>query len=92
MVLFKSFIYFSNIEVLGQDFRPERNIVLSSKVNLNADQNFFTIQYGMNDYTLPRDQQYRYRLIGYDDDWVEANNSRSATYTKVPGIPMLVFS
>jgi sensor histidine kinase YesM len=39
----------------------------------------------MNDFTKPGDQLFRYRLVGYDQDWVDAGNARTATYTQVPG-------
>ena len=28
--------------------------------------------------------RFRYRLLGYDDDWIDAGSARSASYTKVP--------
>ena len=39
----------------------------------------------MDDFTQPNRQQFRYRLLGYDDNWTMANQSRVANYTRVPG-------
>jgi two-component sensor histidine kinase/ligand-binding sensor domain-containing protein len=38
------------------------------------------------DYTAPEKNQYRYKLIGFDKEWVETQNVRQATYTNLaPG-------
>jgi ligand-binding sensor domain-containing protein/signal transduction histidine kinase len=44
------------------------------------------IDYLAVDYRAPRKVQYRYRLNGFDSDWVEAGTRRSAFYTNLkPG-------
>jgi signal transduction histidine kinase len=35
-------------------------------------------------FTAPEHVRFRYRLMGYDDDWVEAGTRRTAYYTRVP--------
>ncbi|WP_371193550.1 two-component regulator propeller domain-containing protein [Glaciecola sp. SC05] len=37
------------------------------------------------DFTSPKDNRYRYRLIGFDDNWIDSRESRTATYTNLPG-------
>ena len=36
------------------------------------------------DYSSPDKNQYRYRLEGFDDDWLEAGQYRQANYTNLP--------
>lgn len=48
------------------------------------DSNFFSIQFAALDFTEPGKNQHRYKLEGYDDDWVQAGTKREAHYTKVP--------
>ncbi len=44
------------------------------------------IDYVALDYVAPRLIEYRYRLLGFDDSWVEAGTRRSAYYTNLgPG-------
>jgi two-component sensor histidine kinase len=35
-------------------------------------------------FAAPENIQFRYRLKGYDDDWVDAGNHRSAIYSRLP--------
>jgi hypothetical protein len=36
-------------------------------------------------FTAPENVQFRYRLEGLDEDWVEAGNRRVAEYSRLPG-------
>ncbi len=42
------------------------------------------IHYTALSFLLPSKVQFRYRLMGFDDDWVEAGTRRTAYYTNVP--------
>ncbi|MFC2104267.1 two-component regulator propeller domain-containing protein [Bacteroidota bacterium] len=72
-----------------------KNNLLSYVTLLNNDQQielvkkdyFFTIDFAALDYTIPEQNQYKYMLEGLDQDWIDASNKRSATYTNLdPGI------
>ncbi len=53
-------------------------------VTLAADSRSFRVDYTELLQMDAAQQRFRYRLFGYDDDWVEAGSARSASYTKVP--------
>lgn len=38
---------------------------------------------GLN-YTAPESTRYKYRLKGFDEEWIDASKSRRATYTNLP--------
>jgi PAS domain S-box-containing protein len=40
-------------------------------------------EYSSLDYTAPEKNQYRYKLDGFNEDWVEAGRSRTVTYTNL---------
>jgi diguanylate cyclase (GGDEF)-like protein len=42
------------------------------------------IQYTAPDFAAPERLQFRYRLEGFESDWVEAGSRREAIYTKLP--------
>ncbi len=44
-----------------------------------------TIHYAGLDFRAPLRIRYRYRMIGYDRDWVEAGDATEAVYTNLPG-------
>jgi signal transduction histidine kinase/ligand-binding sensor domain-containing protein len=46
----------------------------------------FTMEYAGLSFTTPSEVRYRFRLEGFDKDWTDAGNRRSATYTNLtPG-------
>ncbi len=46
----------------------------------------FTMEYAGLSFTAPSEVRYRFRLDGFDTNWTEAGNRRSATYTNLtPG-------
>ncbi len=45
----------------------------------------FEIAYTALSFSDPERVRFRYRLEGYDNDWVEAGGQRQATYTNLPG-------
>ena len=45
-----------------------------------------SFEFASLDYTAPEENEYAYKLVGFDKDWVQANNHRFASYTNLdPG-------
>lgn len=58
---------------------------LTGKVVLTHENNTFGFRFSSDNYLIPEKNMFRYRLKGYDNDWVETDaSSRIASYTKVP--------
>ncbi|MGD0206242.1 MAG: two-component regulator propeller domain-containing protein [Verrucomicrobiota bacterium] len=68
------------VRINGQEYRPDQEPVLEpGPGNLEFD-------YSALDYQAPQKIQYRYKLDGYESDWVDAGSRRSAFYTNLkPG-------
>lgn len=45
---------------------------------------FVAFEFAALDFTSPDKNQYRYRLEGFDDNWVDPGNFRQATYANLP--------
>ena len=55
------------------------------EINLNYLENNFQIQFSSLHFANPNRTQFRYRLMNYNEDWVEANaNDRKANYSNLP--------
>lgn len=55
------------------------------KIILEYDQTNFGIQFSSDNYLIPEKNLFKYRLRGYDDQWIEVDASnRIARYSKVP--------
>ena len=58
----------------------------NKRIELSHKDYFFTIEFAALDFTIPPENQYKYKLENFDNEWIDATNSRSATYTNLdPG-------
>ncbi|MBD2703548.1 response regulator [Spirosoma sp. BT702] len=62
---------------------PE-SIEQSHRLDLSHTQNLVTLEFALMDYTNSTKNQFRYRLDGIDQDWVEAGTNRFANYAQLP--------
>jgi signal transduction histidine kinase/ligand-binding sensor domain-containing protein/DNA-binding response OmpR family regulator len=77
----------SNQSVSPSDDGPIReNISITKEINLDYQQNFALSFVGLN-YTSPEQNQYAYKLEGFDKAWNYVGNTTTASYTNLdPGV------
>ncbi len=65
----------------------EKAIGYADHIKLQYQQDMFSLHFSALDYVEPNQIRYRYRLVGFDRDWIETDaSSRVATYTRLaPG-------
>jgi ligand-binding sensor domain-containing protein len=65
---------------------PNLNNPMSTfkELHLKYDQNFITAVFAAMQFDLPEKLQYRYKLIGLDEDWIMLGNENKASYTSLP--------
>lgn len=56
-----------------------------NKIQLANNERDFEFRFSALSFVEPEKNQFRYRLKGYNDDWIDAGNRRVATYTNIPG-------
>jgi diguanylate cyclase (GGDEF)-like protein len=61
---------------------PEERI---ERLRLSHDEDVITLKFAALDFADPRANRYEYKLDGFDQDWVRADERRAATYTNLPG-------
>ena len=54
-------------------------------LELNYTENFITIAYAALNFTHPEKNHYKYKLEGFDRDWIDAGTKREASYTNLDG-------
>lgn len=72
--------FFTTLTVSGKPMRQ----IQGNKIDLNYDENFFTIGFASINYENSAATWYAYKLEGVDDEWKYTQN-RFADYTKIPG-------
>ena len=85
-IVFTDFLIFNQKVNIGADSPLPVNISAAKKIILPYSQNVFSFQFAALDYNAPNSIQYAYKMDGFDNDWINVKNSRSATYTNLnPG-------
>ncbi len=53
-------------------------------LKLSYYQNSLTFHFVANNFLLPNKNRFKYRLVNYDNHWIDAGNQNYAAYTKIP--------
>lgn len=72
------------VTVGGEDSPLERAVYETQRVRLRYFQNSVGFDYAAFSYQSPRKNRYRYRLAGWDSDWIEAGSRTQASYSNLP--------
>ena len=76
-VALTAFLKFNQPVELGESVTEVREISLTHKDSVVA------FEFAGLDYTAPEKNRYRYKLEGFDEDWIDAGRLRRATYTNL---------
>jgi signal transduction histidine kinase/DNA-binding response OmpR family regulator/ligand-binding sensor domain-containing protein len=70
-------------DTLNGKMLVDQPISATKQIRLHHSQNTFTIRFNAYPFNFPNTIHYRYRLKGLQENWTEATDSRSVTYTKL---------
>jgi signal transduction histidine kinase/ligand-binding sensor domain-containing protein/DNA-binding response OmpR family regulator len=86
-VYLTDFQIFNKKIVAGDENSPlKTDITQVKKIRLSYKQSTFSFAFAALNYTASENNQYAYKLEGWDNDWIYAGNERKASYTNLsPG-------
>ncbi len=61
-----------------------RSIPLENNIRLGPGSGNFEVSFSAPSFVAPQREHFRYRLIGFDPDWIYSGGRRSAWYTNLP--------
>ncbi|WP_017256961.1 hybrid sensor histidine kinase/response regulator transcription factor [Pedobacter arcticus] len=71
-------------EKIGTDEILSKSLFLTKLITLSYKSNIVSLYFAALDFHASNKNQYRYRLRGFEDNWVNAGRRRSVTYTNLP--------
>lgn len=85
-IIFTDFKLFNKpVSISHKDSPLKENIILADQIDVNF-RSVFTIYFAALNYSYPECNQYKYKMVGFEDKWNNAGNKNSATYTNLdPG-------
>ncbi len=78
-------VYITSVKVFGQALQTDRAVSQLDAIELSYKQNYITFEFAALDYLNPSKNQYKYRLKGFDKQWIDAGNRNTAYYTNLSG-------
>jgi signal transduction histidine kinase len=70
--------------VLEEITTDRRSLPVGGPVELAPGERRLEVRYTANTFVHPEGARFRHRLVGYDDDWVDAGDRRFAQYAQIP--------
>jgi len=77
-------IVLTELLVNNKPIEIDSSITELKHLDLNYNENFFSISFAALDYINPMKNEYAYMLEGFDEDWIYSNNRSLVNYTNVP--------
>ncbi|PCJ99226.1 MAG: hypothetical protein COA42_24285, partial [Alteromonadaceae bacterium] len=87
-VVITDFKIFNESHPVNAEGEPvlDENIVKARQIHLEHWQSVFSFEFSALNYISPEDNQFKYRLLGFEEEWRRDVGSRLATYTNIdPG-------
>jgi ligand-binding sensor domain-containing protein len=85
-------VYITDFQIFNKKVVPGKNSFLKSdieetkKITLTYKESVFSFEFAAINYILTENNQYAYKMEGFDKDWNHVGNVRTATYTNLdPG-------
>lgn len=69
----------------GEAITGNKNIENISEVTFAWPENFFEFEFAALSFEQPENNQFAYRLAGFEDEWNEVGNRNFGRYTNLPG-------
>ncbi|MBO6523493.1 MAG: hypothetical protein JJ971_06705 [Balneolaceae bacterium] len=77
-------VWITNIHVIRPDSSTTIPVVQQNQLELNWEERTLEIDFVALSYSNPGQNQYKYKLEGYDPDWVDGGGTRRARYVQLP--------
>ena len=77
-------LYISSIKIENKEAVGLGDISSLKEIKLKHDENYLTIEFAALNFINANQNQYSYKLEGFDDDWINAGNRNQAIYTNLP--------
>jgi len=85
-VYITDFKLFNKPVSIGDNEILKQNILLTDELILPYHQNIFSFEFTALNFRQPEKNKYKYKLEGFDEDWVDAESERRKEYTNIaPG-------
>lgn len=76
-------IKLTSFSISNEEILSGRNLDMIEQIELSHSDSVVGFSFAALDYTAPEKNRYRYKLEGFDKDWVDHGGNREVTYTNL---------
>jgi ligand-binding sensor domain-containing protein len=76
-------VYISELKIFENRYKSDTSIIYLKSVKLRHFENSLSFGFNTLGFTLPEKTKFQYRLLGYDKNWINANNRNYVSYTNL---------
>ncbi|SMO97083.1 sensor histidine kinase [Gracilimonas mengyeensis] len=85
-IVFTDFKLFNRSVKIGGDSPLKKHISEAESITLSYQSSVFTFEYATLNFNEQKSNRYSYKMDGFDEEWTDIGEQRSATYTNLdPG-------
>lgn len=77
-------VYITRVDVFQKPYRDQKVYYNQETLKFKQDETFLSFNFVALDYDSPEKTRFTYRLVGFDEDWINAGTSNYVTYSKLP--------
>lgn len=78
-------VQISGIKVFNEYKRFDKPVEDVKEITFNYDENYFSIEFILLSYRSSNQNTYKYKLDGFDKDWIDSGKRNNAGYTNLEG-------
>jgi len=79
-------VRFTDFKVFHKSVSLDTSILLKNKITLDNEQSVFSLDFSALNFTNPNKNLYKYKMEGFNKDWIHIGNNRRASFTNLdPG-------
>ncbi|VAX27251.1 DNA-binding response regulator, AraC family, partial [hydrothermal vent metagenome] len=82
-IVITDFQIFNKTVQIGENSPLQESIQSTDEIVLSNDQNIFSIEFASLDYNSNKLIQYKYKMEGFDENWINSGSRRFVTYTNL---------
>lgn len=76
-------IRITSIKSLGKEKYFEKSIAALKQIDLKSSDSYLEVFFSCLDYRFPDERKYKYKLDGFDKEWIEAGKRNFASYANL---------
>jgi signal transduction histidine kinase/ligand-binding sensor domain-containing protein len=78
-------IRITDIMVFNKPHAWSTDVSILKEITLRPEENYFTVDFASLNFTQSSDNQYAYKLEGFNEDWVYCGNQKSVSFSNLDG-------